>query len=177
MVALAVGVLAVSLLAPDVAYAASNRTPVNCADIAMTFDAQGYDVACDSASEMLADLDGTMASQHLEATAGDSSSFIDAFHYSFLGQVTYTATDLRSNFESLYGKLDFKDWHSGRTMANLATAEFKADMRGLPSNCVAFQKLGHPQWGGYKKIMVGIACSQENIDQAYAVLKRLYLPN
>jgi hypothetical protein len=150
---------------------------VNCADIAMRFDDKGFEVSCETGSEMLAGMNGTMESQHLEATASDSSSFVDAFHYSLNGQVIYTATDLRHNFETLYQRLSLRDWHSGRAVSTLSTAEFKADMRGLPSSCVAFQKLGHHDWGGYKKIMIGVACSQDNIDQAYIALNHLYLPN
>lgn len=149
----------------------------NCADIAMRFDDKGYDVSCDIGSEMLAGMNGTMDFQHLEATATDSSNFVDVFHYTLNGQVIYTAMDLRNNFESLYQKLALRDWHSGRPVSTFATAEFKADMRGLPSSCVAFQKFGHRGWGGYKKIMIGVACSQDNIDQAYNALNHLYLPD
>lgn len=175
--ALALGLFLLLLAAVDAPARAATK-PVDCADLAISFDTKtGYDLSCETDSTLLADMDGSLQIQHLEATAGDSSSFVDARYYDLMGRVTYTSTDLRANLQTTYGHLTLSDWQSGRAVDNLATAEFKADLRGLPSRCVAFQRLGHRDWGGYKKVMIGIACSQTDIDQAYAALKHLYLPN
>ena len=174
---LAAGLSGLVLMSTAVPAQAATKS-VDCADLAISFDGKtGYDLSCETDSTLLADMDGSLQMQHLEATAGDSSNFVDAHYYDLLGRVIYTATDLRSNFQTLYGHLTLSDWQSGRAVSNLATAEFKAELRGLPSRCVAFQRLGHRDWGGYKKIMIGIACSQTDIDQAYDALKHLYLPN
>jgi hypothetical protein len=174
---LAAGLFALAMTAATAPVQAATKS-VDCADLSISFDSKtGYDLSCETDSTLLADMDGSLQIQHLEATAGDSSNFVDALYYDLMGRVTYTATDLRSNFQNLYGHMTFSDWQSGRAVSNLATAEFKADLRGLPSRCVAFQRLGHRDWGGYKKIMIGIACSQTDIDQAYDALKHLYLPN
>jgi hypothetical protein len=126
---------------------------------------------------MLPGFDGTVQIQRLEATANDSSHFVDARMYTLLGRVYYSGVDLRNNLNDFYGHLTLKDWHSGRAVSTLATAEFETSMRGLPSKCVAFQKFGHHDYDGYKKLMIGIACSQGDVDQVYEALKRLTLPN
>ena len=150
---------------------------VDCADLAISFDAKSsYDLSCETDSTLIADMDGSVLIQPLEATAKDSSNFVDASYYNLMGRVIYTATDLRDNIKSFYDHIAITDWRPGRAVSTLTTAEFKADMRGLPSHCVAYQKLGHRDWGGYKKLMIGVACSQQDIDQSYAALKRLYLP-
>jgi hypothetical protein len=150
---------------------------VDCADLAISFDDKnGYDLSCETETSLLADMDGSMLLQHLEATANDSSNFVDAFYYNLMGRVIYTATDLRANLTNFYGHLTISDWQSGRPVSTLTTAEFKTDMRGLPSHCIAYQKLSHRDSGGYKKVMIGVACSQGDINQSYAALKRLYLP-
>lgn len=170
--------LAAAQMVPGILVPARAATKaVDCADLAISFDAKnGYDLSCETDTTLIADMDGSVLIQHLEATAKDSSNFVDASYYNLMGRVIYTATDLRSNIKSFYDHITISDWKNGRAVSTLTTAEFKADMRGLPSHCVAYQKLGHRDWGGYKKLMIGVACSQEDIDQSYAALKRLYLP-
>lgn len=173
--------LAIVLLAfaPDRASAAA-KDAVDCADISMSFDAKaGYELQCEEATQQITGFDGvnSFEVQHLEATAASSDAFVDAFHYVLAGRVILTNTDLRNNLQDFYGHLSISDWKSGRIVSNLSTAEFTTTMRGLPSHCIAFQRLAHPEWGGYKKIMVGVACSQDDIDHAYTALKLLYLPN
>jgi hypothetical protein len=155
----------------------ADEDQVNCGDLDMTFEAGGYDLSCAVKSEMLAGFDGTVRIQRLEATASDSSRFLDARLYNLMGRVYYSGMDLRNNLDDFYGHLSIKDWHSGHAVATLATAEFATNLRGLPSKCVAFQKFGHHEYQGYKKVMIGIACSQGDIDQAYEALKRLTLPD
>jgi hypothetical protein len=172
-------VLVIAQVLPGITTPARAATKtVNCTDLAISFDAKSdYDLSCESDTSLLADMNGSMLIQHLEATADDSSNFLDAFYYNLMGRVIYTANDLRNNITTFYGHLTISDWQSGRPVSTLTTAEFKTEMRGLPSHCIAYQKLAHRDWGGYKKLMVGVACSQDNIEQSYAALKRLYLPN
>lgn len=176
LLTLAIGL---AVLAPGRAAAAA-KDAVDCADISMSFDAKaGYELQCEEATQLITGFEGSNSYevQHLEATAADSDAFVDAFHYTLNGRVILTNTDLRNNLQDFYGRLSISDWQSGRAISNLSTAEFKTTMRGLPSHCIAFQKLAHRDWDGYKKIMIGVACSQDDVDHAYTALKYLYLPN
>lgn len=160
--------------------AAASKDAVDCASISMSFDVKsGYELNCEEATRVISGFDSSNSYviQHLEATSATSNIFVDAFHYTLTGRVILTNTDLRNNLKDFYGDLAISDWQSGRALESLATAEFRTEMRGLPSHCVAFQRLGHRDWGGYKKLMIGVSCSQDDIEQAYSALKYLYLPH
>jgi hypothetical protein len=157
---------------------AASKDAVDCDDISMSFDAKsGYELNCTKMTRDLAGMNGSYEEQRLQATAADGVTFVDAFHDTLMGQIILTGTDLRNNLKDFYGNLPISDWQTGRTMESLSTAEFRADMRGLPSHCVAFQRLGHHESGGYKKLMIGVSCSQGDIGQAYAALQYLHLPH
>lgn len=146
----------------------------------MSFDtAAGYEVNCEEATQLITGFEGanSYAVQHLQATAASADTFLDAYHYTVNGRIYLTGTDLRANLHDFYGDLQISDWQSGRVIASLSTAEFTGMIRGLPSHCVAFQKMAHHAWGGYKKIMVGVACTQGDVERAYTALKYLHLPD
>ena len=151
----------------------------DCAALAVSFETKdGFELSCAVGTDMLPGMEGgSVEKQRLEATANDGTTFVDARYFDLLGRVYFTNPDLRTNFGDFYGKLEIKNWQSGQAVSTLTTAEFTADMRGLPSKCVAFQKLAHHAWDGYKKLMIGISCTQGDLGLAYAALKHLRLPD
>lgn len=156
---------------------AAGSDEVDCADLSMTFKGSGYDRTCESGSMAFADTDGSALYQRLEANAEDSSNFLVVMLLSIQGRAIYTGVSLRSNLTDFYDGLKIDAWHDGHAVKALSTAEFDSDLRGLPSHCLAFQKLAHRDQGGYRKVMVGFACSQSDIKQAYRALDELYLPD
>lgn len=159
--------------------ARASENAVDCAALAVSFETKdGFELSCAAGTDMLPGMEGgSVEKQRLEATANDGTTFVDARYFDLLGRVYFTNPDLHTNFGDFYGKLDVKNWQTGQAVSTLTTAEFTADMRGLPSKCVAFQKLGHHAWDGYKKLMIGISCTQGDLALAYAALKHLRLPD
>jgi hypothetical protein len=159
--------------------AAASGKAVDCAALAVGFETKdGFELNCEAGTDMLPGMEGgSVEKERLEATANDGTTFVDARYFDLLGRVYFTNPDLRANFGDFYGKLEVKNWQSGQAVSTLTTAEFAADMRGLPSKCVAFQKLAHHAWDGYKKLMIGVSCTQGDLSLAYAALKHLRLPD
>lgn len=156
---------------------AAGPDEVDCADLSMTFRGSGYDRTCETGSMAFADTDGSALYQRLEANAEDSSHFLVVMLLSVQGRAIYTGVSLRTNLTDFYDGLRIDTWHDGHAVKALSTAEFDSDLRGLPSHCLAFQKLAHRDQGGYRKVMVGFACSQDDIKQAYQALDELDLPD
>ena len=159
--------------------ATAAENAVDCAALAVGFQTKdGFELTCEAGTDMLPGMEGgSVEKQRLEAMANDGSTFVDARYFDLLGRVYFTNPDLRTNFGDFYGKLEVKNWQSGQAVSTLSTAEFAADMRGLPSKCVAFQKLAHHAYDGYKKLMIGVSCTQGDLSLAYAALKHLRLPD
>ena len=155
----------------------ASEIAVDCAAVAISFEAKDqFSLTCEAKTTKLAGMgDGSAEEQQLRALAKDGQTLLNAIRVNLLGRVYFTRSDLLSNFHDFYEKIEINNWQDGRSTSHLTTAEFSTHLVGVPSKCLAFQKLENAMWGGHKTLTIGFSCSRGDFAFAYDTLAHLHL--
>lgn len=171
---LVIGIAAIGLAAAGLLHPAAEASPedeVECSSLRLQVSAGDYDSTCEFYSS------SSGAVEYLEANASDGSHFLVVLDRTAVHRYIYRSggslsAKLRDDF-----RLEISDWRSGDTQQGLKTAEFETRMKGIPSQCVAFEKYMRKEYGGYRRWISGFGCSQKgDRAQVYAAMRHVNFP-
>lgn len=165
------------LLALNAGEAKAEQQEVQCSDVRLTLADDTYDKSCFTDSFMFSGMGGTGRRDILEATSVDGSHFLTAVDTIAQGQVILRRIPLHKQLESMFQLDDMSSWENGRAIGSMDTAEFDADVKGIPSHCVGFQHYFGPEHGGYRGVTAGFGCSRTDREVVYDALRRLDIPS
>lgn len=159
-----------TFLATDIAPSQADDE-VECSSLRLQMGDSGYDNTCFLYSG------ATGSTEVLETNAIDGSHFLlvadRTAKYTF---VFVPNNGFRAEIADTFN-LNIEKWQSGKTQQNLKTAEFVAELKNIPSNCVAFERNMRREYNGYRRRIVGFGCSRTgDRDLVYAAMRHVNFP-
>ncbi|WP_374368019.1 hypothetical protein [Dongia sp.] len=144
---------------------------VECSSLRLQMSDAGYDNTCFLYSG------ATGSTEVLETNAIDGSHFLvvadRTAKYTF---VFVPNSGFRAEIADSFN-LTIEEWRSGKTQQNLKTAEFVADLKHIPSDCVAFERNMRREYNGYRRRIVGFGCSRTgDREKVYAAMRHVTFP-
>ena len=177
-VAAALSALAVSAHAGAPAQADARKT-IDCKETSFKFNAPGYKVDCEDASQDSVDVSGGTISvkiHNLHAVSQADATFLDVTNDHILGstRIFYRKTSLESDI-TRYFSGDFNGWADEDDVGDFTVKRVTADFKdgNDPMECLAFRQLGARRFEGVSGMTVGLVCSMQGRDKAMAALKHL----
>lgn len=144
---------------------------VECSSLRLQMGDSGYDNTCYIYSG------ATGSTEVLETNAIDGSHFLvmadrtAKYTFVFVPNSGFRA-EIADSFD-----LSIEQWRSGKTQQSLNTAEFVADLKNIPSECVAFERNLRREYNGYRRRIVGFGCSRTgDRDKVYAAMRHVNFP-
>ena len=84
--------------------------------------------------------------------------------------------NIRESFRDMFEGIEAEQWEGKGIRNGYDSAEFKADISGMMSWCVAIQRYSNPAWTGFKRQVIGMGCSPMSREPVYAALPKLRAP-
>lgn len=140
---------------------------------------QAYDVTCMELPDTTSggEPDAKTRTFSMTAFAKDASHIIVTYRV-VAGIRTYISySDKVSGAVQRFLGNDHGEVKSGRSLSQIDVAETTARLNGSDNKCLIFQKLGRREYSGYKKVNLGMICTQRDISLAYDALEKLLLPS
>ena len=161
------------------ATASADMEDIDCSSSSFSFAGEGYDLDCQR------DLGKVRAGESSGETQVDVMSIKGDDPYVFMTvvDIRITATriymehrSLKENFRDAFTHIEIKDWNSVDKKNGYDIAEFTAEISGYPSSCIAIQRYTNPMHVGFKRRVIGMACSPVSREPVYAALTNLHAP-
>ncbi len=148
----------------------------DCADLRLELDAKVYDVSCELEGLNLEY--GQTEAQIIDAIAKDGSHFVYAVDLVAPTQSYFEDNgNLRETMENFLGSDNISNWRKGEDVDEIArTAEFTGDVKGIRSACVGFRVNASRLYGGWKRIIFGVACGRNAKVDVYKALADINFP-
>jgi hypothetical protein len=154
--------------------------PIDCASIAMQFAAPGYSVKCtDFSDNNVSDGEVTtgVRTQVLEADSNDKHTYLAAVDQAVMGNYAMRRYSMIDDVRSYFNEKQLDDWTLVADFAGFKMANYTGHMEsGAPLECIAFRREVTRRYNGVGRLVVGIACTLHNRDDAIAALKKLDAP-
>jgi hypothetical protein len=170
--------LAVAIIAAPAAKS-QDMDEIDCSSSSFGFSEEGYNVDCQRSTDQVRAGESTGATQVDVMTISSD----DPRMFMTLVGVRITATrlymehrGLRQNFQDVFTEIEAKDWKGIGNKIGYDSAEFTAEISGLPSSCVAIQRYTNAAWTGFKRRMIGMGCSPVSRDLVYTAITKLRSP-
>ncbi|HEV8263200.1 MAG TPA: hypothetical protein VGQ19_20880 [Burkholderiales bacterium] len=84
--------------------------------------------------------------------------------------------NLSQNFHEVFPGIEAREWKGIGNKDGYDSAEFKTEISGMPSRCIAIQRYTNHAWTGYKRHMVGMGCAPDDLGLVYAALQQVHAP-
>lgn len=171
-------VLMLALLA-ERASAASELSAIDCGSSPFGFAGQGYNLDCER-SDTQTHVDGASGSVRFDVitiTSDDRTLFLTMTSQLITAPRIYLEhRSLSESFHNMFDRDGVEEWKGVGNKAGYDIAEFKADISGQESRCVAVQRYTNAAWTGYKRHIVGMGCAVAGVDPVYDILSKLSAP-
>ena len=158
---------------------AAEMTEIDCGSSPFRFAAEGYHVDCERSTEQVRAGESSGGTQiDVMTISGDEPRmFMTVISMKINAPRLYLEhRDLRQSFGDTFKSIEIEDWKSIGNKNGYDSAEFKAEISGMPSWCVAIQRYSNPAWTGFKRHVVGMGCSPGSRDAVYDALPKLRSP-
>ena len=158
---------------------AAEMTEIDCGNSPFRFAAEGYHVDCERSTEQVRAGESSGGTQiDVMTISGDEPRmFMTVISMRINAPRLYLEhRNLRETFDDAFSSIEVQDWQSIGNKDGYDSAEFKADISGLPSWCIAIQRYTNPAWTGFKRHVVGMGCAPSGRAPVYDVLPKLHAP-
>jgi hypothetical protein len=173
----AMGILcaAALLLGPVLAQAEE----VDCGSSPFAYPAGQHRLECERYTKPIheGEESGTMTMDVMTIASDDPRMFLT------LASIQVNATrmyleyrNLSQNFHEVFPGIEAREWKGIGNKDGYDSAEFKSEISGVPSRCIAIQRYTNHAWMGYKRHMVGMGCAPDDLGLVYATLQQLHAP-
>lgn len=172
-------VAALPALPAGPARAASDDEPIDCSETPFVFSGQGFFVDCLRINGRAAKdgASGETRSDLISITSEDRSMFLTVVSVRLTATRLYLRRqDLREGTRDFFNSIELDGWNGLGNKNGYDTAEFKADISGQPSHCLAIQRYMNPIETGFKRRVIGIGCASGGLDIVYDALSKLQAP-
>jgi len=176
--ACAAALLAAAIIAVPPANSA-NMDDIDCSSSPFSFAGDGYKLDCQRSTKQVRAGESSGGTQiDVMTISGDEPRmFMTVVSTQINAPRLYLEhRDLRQTFRDVFKGIEAEEWEGVGNKNGYDSAEFKAEISGLPSWCVAIQRYSNPAWTGFKRHVVGMGCSPASRDPVYAALPKLHSP-
>lgn len=171
-------VLTFILLAGRVA-AANELSAIDCSSSPFGFSGQGYNLDCER-SDTQTHVEGASGSVRFDVitiTSDDRTLFLTMTSQLITAPRIYLEhRSLSESFHNMFDREGVEEWKGIGNKAGYDIAEFKTDISGHESRCLALQRYTNAAWTGYKRHIVGMGCAVAGLDTVYELLSKLSAP-
>jgi hypothetical protein len=166
--------LATAMLAPPAG--AEEMTEIDCGSSPFGFADDGYHLDCERSTKQVRAGESSGGTQiDVMTISGDEPRmFMTVISMKINAPRLYLEhRNLRESFGDTFKSIEVEEWKSIGNKNGYDSAEFKAEISGMPSWCVAIQRYSNPAWTGFKRHVVGMGCSPGSRDPVYDALPKL----
>jgi hypothetical protein len=159
--------------------AADDLKEIDCSSSPFSFSGEGYHVDCEHGREQVraGESSGATDIDVMTVSGEEPRMFITIVSMKINAPRIYLEhRDLRQSFRNTFSKIEVEEWEGKGNRNGYDSAEFKAEISGVPSWCIALQRYSNPAWTGYKRHVVGMGCSSVSRDTVYTALPKLRSP-
>ena len=171
--------LAIGTIAAPPAVAA-DMSEIDCGSSPFTFAAtDGYHLDCERSTKQVraGESSGGTQIDVMNISGDDPRMFITVVSMQINAPRLYLEhRNIRESFRDMFEGIDTQEWEGTGTKNGYDSAEFKAEISGMMSWCVAIQRYSNPAWTGFKRQVVGMGCSPISREPVYAALPKLRSP-
>jgi len=166
------------VLVPERAGAEDMRE-IDCSGSQFSFPGEGYRLDCEQSAKQVRAGESSGATMVDVMTIGSDapSMFLTVIGMKVNATRLYLEyRSLGANFRDTFKNTEVEDWKTIGNKNGYDTAEFKAEISGVPSQCIAIQRYTNAAWTGFKRKMIGMGCSPVGLDPVYTALSKLLAP-
>ncbi len=159
--------------------ASDNMTEIDCGSSPFSFAGEGYNVDCERSTEQVraGESSGGTQVDVMTVSAEDPRMFMTVVSMQINAPRIYMEhRALRQSFRNTFSRIEAEGWEGKGNQSGYDSAEFKAEISGVTSWCVAIQRYSNPAWTGYKRHVIGMGCSPVGLEAVYAALPKLHAP-
>jgi hypothetical protein len=158
---------------------ADDLRPIDCSGSPFSVSDQAYDLDCERSEEQ-AHVDGASGGVRFDVmtiSSKDRTLFLTMTSQLITAPRIYLEhRSLSESFRSMFDRKDVGNWNGIGNKAGYDVAEFKTDISGHESSCIAVQRYTNPAWTGYKRHIVGMGCAVAGLEPVYEILSKLSAP-
>ena len=161
------------------AVAAADMDEIDCGASSFAFSAEGFQVDCERSTDQVRAGGSTGASEIdvMTVTGDDRHIFVTIVAVSLMApRLIMERRSLGENFREAFSDMKAEDWNGVGNKGGYDSAEFIANISGVPSSCVAIQRYLNPMHGGFKRRLIGVGCSLAGHEAVYETLAKLSAP-
>ena len=158
---------------------ADDMTAIDCSSSPFSFAGAGYNVDCERSTEQVraGESSGGTQVDVMTVSSEDPRMFMTVVSMLINAPRIYLEhRALRQSFRNTFSKIETEAWEGKGNRNGYDSAEFKAEISGVSSWCVAIQRYSNPAWTGYKRHVIGMGCSPVSLEAVYAALPNLRAP-
>ena len=174
----AMALLAAAIISVPPADSAS-MDEIDCSSSPFSFSGQGYKVDCERSTKQVRAGESSGATQiDVMTVSGDEPRmFMTVISTQINAPRIYMEhRSLSETFHDVFSDIEVQEWKGLGNKGGYDSAEFKAEISGMLSSCIAIQRYTNPAWTGFKRHVVGMGCSPAGRDPVYAALPMLRAP-
>ncbi len=171
-------VLMIILFAGRVA-TASELSAIDCSSSPFGFTDQGYNLDCERSDEQthVEGASGSVRFDVITISSDDRKLFLTMTSQLITAPRIYLEhRSLSESFHDMFDREGVEDWRGVGNKGGYDVAEFKTDISGHESRCLAIQRYTNAAWTGYKRHIVGMGCAVAGLDPIYEILSKLTAP-
>jgi len=158
---------------------ASELQPIDCGSSPFGVTDAAYHVDCERSKDNL-HVDETAGSVQLDVitvSSDDRQVFFTVVSQLVLAPRIYLEhRNLSESFHSVFEHTEAAEWKGIGNKGGYDVAEFKSDVSGQQSVCIAIQRYTNPAWTGFKRHIIGMGCATGGLDPVYRILSELTAP-
>jgi len=173
--ALALSCAAALLLGPALAQAEE----VDCGNSPFSYPAGTHRLECEHYTKQVhpGEASGTMIMDVMTIASDDPRMFLTLASMQVNApRIYFEYRNLSQNFHDVFRDIEPREWKGIGNKNGYDSAEFKTDISGVPSRCIAIQRYTNHAWTGYKRHMVGMGCAPDDLGLVYATLQQVQAP-
>jgi len=152
---------------------------IDCASSSFEFTDQAYDIDCERAETQthVGTSSGSVRLDVITISSRERSLFLTMTSQVITAPRIYLEhRSLSQSFSNMFGQEDVREWNGVGNKNGYDVAEFKTDISGNESRCIAVQRYTNPAWTGYKRHVVGMGCAVAGLEPVYELLAKLSAP-
>lgn len=158
---------------------ANELSAIDCGSSPFGFSGQGYNLDCER-SDTQTHVEGASGSVRFDVitiSSDDRTLFLTMTSQLITAPRIYLEhRSLSQSFNNMFEREGVAEWKGVGNKAGYDIAEFKTDISGHESRCLAIQRYTNAAWTGYKRHIVGMGCAITGLDAVYDMLSKLSAP-
>jgi len=157
----------------------SDFKPIDCGSTSFAFSDSAYLVDCERAESPLrvGSSSGKSVTDVINVTNDDRTIFLTVVSRTITAPRIYMEyRGLGESFRDVFNEPDVKNWESRGNKDGFDVAEFDREISGRDSHCITVQRYTNAMHTGFKRHVIGMGCSVDNLEAVYQLLGKLDAP-